>query len=58
LIGKSPSAAELRAELRTVVGHAPHLVDAELATRLDKPLMTGDRRLSKALGLRCAITLI
>lgn len=118
LIGKSPSAAELRAALRTVVCHAPHLVDAELgnvlrkrtrageitqtqahtalsvardvidyryphygaiadlawtwrdnlsfydalyvalATRLDLPLMTGDRRLSKAPGLRCAITLI
>jgi predicted nucleic acid-binding protein len=29
-----------------------------LATRLDLPLMTGDRRLSKAPGLHCAIQLI
>lgn len=118
LIGKSASAADLRGELRTVVCHAPHLVDAELgnvlrkrsrageitptqartalnvardvidyryphygaiadlawtwrdnlsfydalyvalATRLDMPLMTGDRRLSNAPGLHCAIQLI
>ena len=42
LIGKSPTAAELRATLRTTDCHAPHLIDAELGNVLRKRVRAGD----------------
>lgn len=42
LIGRTPTAAQLRARLRTLDCHAPHLIDAELGNVLRKRTRAGE----------------